>query len=653
MKKQLLLLSLLGYSVVGCQAATPTNAPKWLAQSDGFASVNALEQNGTTGGAGGQVVVVDNLADLEKYAGAAEPLVILIKGTIAKEPFGKAIKVTSNKTLLGLGKDATLLHGELQIQDASNIIFRNLTLKDSWMPDDPNGKKYDFDGFQIDRSHHIWIDHCTLTNMEDGLIDFSKNSDYLTVSWSVLSHHNKAFGIGWTQELGHMHVTMHHTWIHDTNQRNPSLDNGTGHLYNNYLQNITSYGNYSRGKSKVVVENSVFEKVNRPLSCDTDAELVERGNILQDSQTTAEDRAKFKGVAFNPKDFYAYQLDEAKQVPELVKQYAGPQDSIGTPEMGKLMANLAVAKPVAQVIVAQDGSGTYKTLQEAIAAVPDNSAERTVIHLKAGTYQGPFVVGKNKTNVTIEGDSPEKTILTYDKNVSEPRPEGAHIFNPGLDVLGKNFRAKNLTIENTSGDHGQALAARLFGDQFRFDNCRLLGWQDTILLDKGRYYFKDCYLEGRVDFIYGEGTAVFDNCEIHSKNGGYVTAASTKPDVPYGLVFLNSKLTGDAKPWINPATGVARDKPNSATDLGRPWRADAQVAFINCKIGDHIRPAGWNNWGKVENEKTARYVEYGSKTLDGEPLDVSRRVAWSKQLSAEEAAKYSITNVLGGWNPNE
>ncbi|MDB5325343.1 MAG: pectin esterase [Phycisphaerales bacterium] len=300
--------------------------------------------------------------------------------------------------------------------------------------------------------------------------------------------------------------------------------------------------------------------------------------------------------------------------------------------------------------VAADGSGNFKTVQEAIAAIPDKSAERTVIYISAGTYQGPFVLPKTTSNVTFIGEAPETTILTYDKNASDKRPEGAHIFNPGLNVMGSDFRAEKLTIQNTSGDHGQALAMRVAGERFVFENCRILGWQDTLLLDKGRYYFKSCYIEGRVDFIYGEGTAVFDGCEIHSKNGGFVTAASTKEDVPFGLVFLNCKLTGDSNSWIDPATGKPKDAPNAKAHLGRPWGPYGQVAFINCAMGNHIRAEGWHNWGKVENEKTARYVEFGSKRLEGRSLNVSGRVPWAKQLTAEEVAEFTPTKILG-WDP--
>ncbi|MBW3634977.1 MAG: pectin esterase [Armatimonadetes bacterium] len=362
MKKPLFLVSLIGLCLLGwsrdsqpealSKAQTAPRAENraaksrvWPAHSDGFASVVTPEQAGTTGGAGGKVVTVESLADLEKYAAAPEPMVILIKGAIRKEPFGKEIKIASHKTLLGLGSDAAIVHGELSLKGVSNVIVRNLTIRDSWVAADASAKSRDFDAFQIDDSHHIWIDHCNLTRMEDGLIDFRKASDYLTVSWSILSHHNKAFGIGWNPQADKLRVAIHHTWIHDTGQRNPSLDNGTGHLYNNWLQNVSSYGNYSRGRAKVVVENSVFERVNNPLHCGPEAEMVSRGNIFQNCTVSDGEKAALRGAAFDPRNFYAYQLDDAADVPALLRAHAGPQTDIGTPEMAARMAQHGALKP--------------------------------------------------------------------------------------------------------------------------------------------------------------------------------------------------------------------------------------------------------------------------------------------------------------------
>lgn len=302
--------------------------------------------------------------------------------------------------------------------------------------------------------------------------------------------------------------------------------------------------------------------------------------------------------------------------------------------------------------VAADGSGQFKTVQEAIAAVSDNAAEPTVIHIKPGTYQGQIMLLQSKLNVTFEGEDAAKTILTYAFNTNEQNPPGVgqQYKGTGVVILGDDFHAINITFQNTSGDHGQALALRIDGDRAVLQNCRLLGWQDTLMLNNGRQYFKDCYIEGRVDFIYGSGTAVFDRCEVHSKNGGHITAASTPEDHPYGFVFFNCKLTGDAIPW-SPPVGSPPPRVTPLADLGRPWRPYASVTYIDCEMGGHIKPQGWNNWGKAENEKTARYSESGSTGPGANP---EKRVTWSRQLTRVEAEKITIESVLAGtdgWKP--
>ncbi len=221
-------------------------------------------------------------------------------------------------------------------------------------------------------------------------------------------------------------------------------------------------------------------------------------------------------------------------------------------------------------------------------------------------------------------------------------------------ILGNDFHATNITFQNTSGDHGQALALRVDGDRAVFNRCRMLGWQDTLMINNARQYFTNCYVEGRVDFIYGSATAVFDHCEIHSKNGGHVTAANTPKDHPYGFVFLNCNLTGDPHPWTN-SQGVAANANTNGSppraDLGRPWRPYASVTYVNCEMGDHIKPEGWNNWRNPTNELTARYAEYNSTGPGANP---GQRFKWTRQLTDEEAKFLTVENILGGsdkWNP--
>lgn len=294
---------------------------KWSDKPTGFASVPALGlDKGTIGGAGGETVTVENQQDLERYLRDDEPRIVRVKGKITVRPLGKEIEVGSNKTIIGIGNDATIFEGGFRAINKSNIILRNLTIHGG----EGEGKGNDYDGFQIDNSHHIWIDHCHFTRLGDGMIDSRKGSDYITVSWCILADHNKAFGIGWTDRTD-WRLTIHHTWFRNTLRRNPSFDQGIGHLYNNYLQNVSVHGHHSRGKARVLVENSVFENVKSPFTLSGEATLVSRGNVMKNSAGGDEPR----GEAFDPRQFYEYKLDAAEQVPEILQQGAGPQAEIG------------------------------------------------------------------------------------------------------------------------------------------------------------------------------------------------------------------------------------------------------------------------------------------------------------------------------------
>jgi pectinesterase len=318
-------------------------------------------------------------------------------------------------------------------------------------------------------------------------------------------------------------------------------------------------------------------------------------------------------------------------------------------------ANPQPADAAYNAVVSADGSGTHTDIQSAIAAAPDNGTNTFSILIKAGTYQGQIIVPKTKLHIKFFGEDLEHTILTYSLNVFETNGATIPGFHGiGVIVLGNDFDAENLTFENTSGDHGQALALRVDGDRATFNHCRMTGWQDTVRLERGRDYFTNCYIAGRVDFIYGSATAVFDHCEIHSRNGGHVTAADTPRDQPFGFVFMNCRLTGDPQPWINPqgrAVNTNKDGSVSQADLGRPWRPYASVTYLNCEMGGHIKPVGWNNWRNPANELTARFSEYNSTGPGANP---DQRFKWARQLAKEAAKKISIASVLGGgdhWNP--
>ncbi len=265
--------------------------------------------------------------------------------------------------------------------------------------------------------------------------------------------------------------------------------------------------------------------------------------------------------------------------------------------------------------VAADGSGDFRSVQDAVDAVPDNNPGRIVIRIKPGTYKGRITLPRSKPSVTFRGDDAATTILTNDWNAKHLGPDGRPVGTGGsysTKINARDFIAEGITFENTAGDTGQALAMFADGDRLVFRDCRFLGWQDTLYANGGRQYYGRCTIEGRVDFIFGGATAVFDRCTIRSKDGGYVTAASTPQGRPFGYVFLDCTLTGEG----------------ARAYLGRPWRPHAAVAYIRCRIGDHIAPAGWDNWRNPENEKTARYAEY---RCTGPGAERSKRVAWSKR----------------------
>ncbi|BCB86206.1 RICIN domain-containing protein [Phytohabitans suffuscus] len=289
---------------------------------DGFAQ-------GVTGGAGGQTVTVTNQSQLNQYVTASAPYVIRVAGTINISPKGTELRVASNKSIIGVGTSGHIVGGGFFLgAGVSNVIIRNLTIRDTQMPDDdPGDDAYDYDAIQMDTANRIWIDHNRLTRMNDGLIDSRKDTTNLTVSWNHLVDHNKTFGIGWTENVT-ARITIHHNWFQNTITRNPSADNiAYCHMYNNYLQNNSSYGNYVRGLTKAVIENSYYENVRNPYYVEA-GELVNRGNIRVNSPWDS-GKVTSKGSAFNPSSFYPYTLHAAADVPALLRQYAGPQASIG------------------------------------------------------------------------------------------------------------------------------------------------------------------------------------------------------------------------------------------------------------------------------------------------------------------------------------
>ncbi|MFC8760287.1 pectinesterase family protein [Streptomyces sp. NPDC057193] len=638
--------------------AADTPAPAWArAVADGFASVDALGQNGTYGGRDGRTVTVRTLAELEKYAAAPEPYVIVVAGTITVNPTGKEIKVASDKTVIGSGTSGHIVGGGFYLgPGVHNVIIRNLTIRDTyqgvW-----NDKEHDFDAVQMDGAHHVWIDHNDLRHMADGLIDSRKDTTYVTVSWNRLGNNNKTFGIGWTDNVT-ADLTIHHNWIRETEQRNPSTDNvAHAHLYNNLLQddagtNITSsYGNYARGRTRMVLENSYFQGVNNPVTKDGTAALVQRGNIF--SGTTG--RNESGGTAFDPRTFYPYTPDPAAAVPALLRSGAGPRSSLGT------TPTTAVAPAATVLTVAKDGSGRFTSIQKAVDAVPAGNTSRVVIRVAPGVYRETVKIPSNKPHVTIEGTggSRKDTVIVEGHASGMTRPDGSGTYGTGgsatVAVEADDFQARNLTLSNDFDEAAnrnlnghQAVALRTAADRILLDSVIISGDQDTLLLDTaakdrtGRVYVTGSYVIGNVDFVFGRATAVIDRSVLTLKkrwdgtSAGYVTAPST-PAGRKGFLITRSTVNGDVTA--------------GSFHLGRPWHAggdaslDPQTTVRDTYLGGAVRTTPWTDMGGF-SWKADRFAEYRNTGPGSGPAHPDRPHLTPAQAAAQDTALW-----LDGWTP--
>lgn len=290
--------------------------------------------------------------------------------------------------------------------------------------------------------------------------------------------------------------------------------------------------------------------------------------------------------------------------------------------------------------VAQDGTGDYRTIQEAVLAVRDWSQVTVTIQVKHGVYQEKLVVPSHKPRIRLVGESATGVIIRWGDHTGDAAGHNTYSSHTVL-VQANDFTAENITFENSAGPVGQAVALHVEGDRATFRHCRMLGNQDTLFpaVENSRQYYQDCYIEGTTDFIFGTAVALFDNCEIHSKRNSYIAAAATTERQKFGFVFMNCRLTADS---------VAHK-----VYLGRPWRPHSHTVYLHCEMGAHILPVGWDNWRNADNEKTAYYAEYQST---GPGANSPARAKWSHQLTAKEAKRYTLANIFGGgaaWLPGQ
>lgn len=308
-------------------------------------------------------------------------------------------------------------------------------------------------------------------------------------------------------------------------------------------------------------------------------------------------------------------------------------------------------------VVAKDGSGQYSTVQAAVNAFPANNASPKVIFVKKGTYTEKVEIASNKTFLTLIGEDVNATIIAYgDYSGSGKLYNGIMTNSVGVAIgtstshtlyaAANDFTMMNITIKNTAGDVGQAVAFNGNGDRHFLFHCKLVGYQDTYYTwSAGRTYAKDTYIEGAIDYIFGRGVVLFDSCQLHSvRSSSYITAASTEQNFKFGYVFNNCKLTA--------TSGL------SNVFLGRPWKTYANTVFMNSEIGSFLSSAGWSAWSGNTNHETCFYAEYKNC---GAGSGTGSRVSWSKQLTAAQAATYTKTTIFdkstnptpyaASWNP--
>ncbi|MCL4817623.1 MAG: family 43 glycosylhydrolase [Vicinamibacteria bacterium] len=298
-----------------------------------------------------------------------------------------------------------------------------------------------------------------------------------------------------------------------------------------------------------------------------------------------------------------------------------------------------------EAAVKADGSGDYPSINEAVFAAPPGTAARpSVIRVGPGLFQERVYVQRERRHLKVVGAGATQTVIRFDLHANLPEPTSkipsrrklGTFATPTMIVDADDFTLEDVTVENSAGPVGQALALRVDGDRVVVRRSRLLGWQDTLFANRGRHYYEDVEISGHVDFIFGAATAWFERCRIVVRGAGYVTAPSTPVEQPHGFVFHRCR--------------VEREGPGYRAYLGRPWRDFGASVFLRSHLSDVVHAEGWHDWDQPQRRLTSRFAEFGSSG----PGASGPRATWTRPLAPGEAARLSKRSVLGGsdgWQP--
>ncbi|KAL5073237.1 hypothetical protein RYX36_012221 [Vicia faba] len=318
-------------------------------------------------------------------------------------------------------------------------------------------------------------------------------------------------------------------------------------------------------------------------------------------------------------------------------------------EKNGLLESWSVTKHEADLTVAQDGSGSYRTIKEAVDALASrghNRPSRFVIHVKAGVYNEKVEIGSKLHNVMFVGDGIDRTVVTGNRNVNSV---GTTLNSATFDVSGDGFWARDITFENTAGPQShQAVALKVSSDLSVFYRCSFKAYQDTLYLFSNRQFYRDCHIYGTIDFIFGDAAAVLQNCDITvrkpmSHQSNYITAQGRdNPNEPTGFSIQNCRVRPDSE--------FATVKNSVETFLGRPWKRYSRTVFMKSDLDGLVNPKGWGEW---EGNFAISTLYYGEYMNIGDGASTENRVNWPGfhvLKSVEEASPFTVSRFLQGGN---